>query len=84
MLGRVHAYRDDLPGPNPRAGWVLLNDGGPDVYFKPQQLDRTLAQFLDQGELINKRARLTIEYRNNGHERRAKGWVRSVCAGKRV
>ena len=80
--GKVHAYRNDLPGPNPCAGWVLLGDGGPDVYFKPGQLDRTLAEFLEQdpqgSELIHRGARLMIEYRNNGHERRAKGWVQFV------
>ena len=52
-----------------------MNDGGPDVYFKPQQLDRTLAQLLEQGALIHTGARVTIEYRRNGRERRAKGWV---------
>ena len=56
-----------------------MDDGGPDVYFQPKQLDEVLAQYLAQGSLVHNRARLMIEYRDNGHERRARGGLQFVA-----
>ena len=56
-----------------------MGDGGSDVYFQPKQLDDALVQELAQGTLVHNRVRLMIEYRGNGHERRARGMLQFVA-----
>ena len=79
VVGRINAFRGDLDGSNPQAGWIWLADEGPDVYFKPKQLDRALSEFLAQDptgrQLINRGVQFTLEYRRNGHHRHARGTI---------
>ena len=79
VFGRIHDFRDDLDGSNPQAGWIRLGDGGPDIYFKPRQLDRAPSELLEQdrtgSQLRHCGVQFTLEYRRNGHHRHAKGTV---------
>ena len=59
-----------------------MGDGGPDVYFQPNQLDPTLADLLAQDDLLHTRVCVRVCYRDNGHHRYARGTVLFVGDGQ--
>ena len=81
--GRVVAFRDQpSAGAKSAAGWIGMDDGGPDVYFQPKQLDPTLADLLSHDDLLHTRVGVRVFYRDNGHHRYARGTVQFVGDGQ--
>ena len=81
--GRVVTY---LEHPSARAksaaGWIAMDDDGPDVYFQPEQLDDALADLLRHQDLVHTRVGVKVQYRRNGKERYTREAVQFVGDGK--
>ena len=59
-----------------------MDDGGPDVYFQPKQLDATLADLLRHEDLLYTRVGVKVLYRENGHHRYTRDMVQFVGDGQ--
>ena len=68
--GRVDKYVPDIG-----AGFIRMDDRGPDVHFKPDHLDSTLMDLLRAEDLIHTRVRVTVLYRPNGRSRYTEGVI---------
>ena len=77
--GRIIAFREQ-PSHKAKsaAGWIMLSDDGPEVYFRPEQLDAPLADLLRQGRLLHTRVGVKVYYRPNGHHRFTRETVQYV------
>ena len=75
--GRVVSYREQ-PSATAKsaAGWIMVTDDGPEVYFRPDQLDAPLADLLKQGQLLYTWVGVKVLYRDNGHHRYTRDTVR--------
>ena len=62
--GRVDSYV-----PRKSAGWIRMDDEGPDVYFRPEHLDATLKDILRDGQIRHTRVSTKVYYRDNGRDR---------------
>ena len=73
--GRVSVYMEK-PSPTAKspAGWIRMRDQGPDVYFRPQDLDAALCELLRKGRIQHTRVNARVYYRTNGRDR----WTREV------
>ena len=66
--GRVVKYQER---PKP-AGWIDVDDGGPEVYFHPGALAAELTEMLRKGRLVWTRVMAAIQYCPNGKERKSR------------
>ena len=77
--GRVIAYREQ-PSVKAKsaAGWIMLADNGPELYFRPDQLDAPLADLLRRDRLLYTWVGVKVYYRDNGHHRYTRDTVQYV------
>ena len=62
--GRVESYV-----PKKSAGFIRMDDDGPDIYFRPEHLDSTLLNILRDGQIRHTRVSTKVYYRDNGRDR---------------